>query len=258
MKVLAGQTITVDVQLEQTAVEIQEITVVTQTQPLVPARRGHLRSSGSTASSPKNLPVDRLNQVLALQPGVVARPHHQLALDPRRPRPTRTPPTSTACRSRPGYRGTSQGALPADQPRRRDPDRGQRRRVRSRPRSPPAPLGRVRQRPVRASSRSPPGPAATSTTGRCPTRTTSRSAATTASGSTGSPAASAVRSSAGPDLLPVGDPRGPAVGRDRSGRPDSSRSSLQAGIDTTVTGAQRARTIRRPTPRWCRSTTSRW
>ncbi len=36
VRVLAGQTITVDVQLEQTAVEIQEITVVTQTQPLVP------------------------------------------------------------------------------------------------------------------------------------------------------------------------------------------------------------------------------
>src|SRR6478672_969767 len=33
---LAGQTSTVDVQLEQTAVQIQEITVVTQTQPLVP------------------------------------------------------------------------------------------------------------------------------------------------------------------------------------------------------------------------------
>ncbi|HET6579800.1 MAG TPA: carboxypeptidase-like regulatory domain-containing protein, partial [Gemmatimonadales bacterium] len=36
VKVLAGQTNTVDIQLEQTAVEIQEITVVTQTQPLVP------------------------------------------------------------------------------------------------------------------------------------------------------------------------------------------------------------------------------
>ena len=40
VKVLAGQTVTVDIQLEQTAVQIQEITVVTQTQPLVPARRG--------------------------------------------------------------------------------------------------------------------------------------------------------------------------------------------------------------------------
>src|SRR6478609_8904351 len=34
--VLGGQTITVDVELEQTAVEIQEITVVTQSQALVP------------------------------------------------------------------------------------------------------------------------------------------------------------------------------------------------------------------------------
>jgi len=36
VKVLAGQTITVDVQLEQTATQLQDITVVTNTQPLVP------------------------------------------------------------------------------------------------------------------------------------------------------------------------------------------------------------------------------
>jgi hypothetical protein len=36
VKVLAGQTITVDVQLEQTAVQLTEITVVQETQPLVP------------------------------------------------------------------------------------------------------------------------------------------------------------------------------------------------------------------------------
>jgi outer membrane receptor for ferrienterochelin and colicin len=71
VKVLAGQTITVDVQLEQTAVEIQEITVVTQTQPLVPRDEvtTKQRVDGQFAD---NLPVDRINEVLRLQPGVTA------------------------------------------------------------------------------------------------------------------------------------------------------------------------------------------
>jgi hypothetical protein len=71
VKVLAGQTITVDIQLEQTAVQIQEITVVTQTQPLVPRDEvtSKQRIDGEFAGK---LPVDRLNAVLVLQPGVVA------------------------------------------------------------------------------------------------------------------------------------------------------------------------------------------
>ena len=71
VKVLAGQTITVDIQLEQTAVQIQEITVVTQTQPLVPRDEvtTKQRIDGEFTSK---LPVDRLNSVLTLQPGVVA------------------------------------------------------------------------------------------------------------------------------------------------------------------------------------------
>ncbi|MGH8262019.1 MAG: carboxypeptidase regulatory-like domain-containing protein, partial [Steroidobacteraceae bacterium] len=71
VKVLAGQTITVDVQLEQTAVEIQEITVVSQTQPLVPRDEvtTKQRVDGQFAD---NLPVDRINEVLQLQPGVTA------------------------------------------------------------------------------------------------------------------------------------------------------------------------------------------
>jgi outer membrane receptor for ferrienterochelin and colicin len=71
VRVLAGQTNTVDIQLEQTAVEIQEITVVSQAQPLVPRDEvtSRQRLDGEVV---KNLPADRLNQVLALQPGVVA------------------------------------------------------------------------------------------------------------------------------------------------------------------------------------------
>jgi outer membrane receptor for ferrienterochelin and colicin len=71
VRVLAGQTITVDIQLEQTAVQIQEITVVTQTQPLVPRDEvtSKQRIDGEFTSK---LPVDRINSVLTLQPGVVA------------------------------------------------------------------------------------------------------------------------------------------------------------------------------------------
>jgi Carboxypeptidase regulatory-like domain/TonB-dependent Receptor Plug Domain len=73
VKVLAGQTLTVDVQLEQTAVQIQEITVVTQTQPLVPRDEVTTKQRIDGAFT-DNLPVDRLNSVLALMPGVVASP----------------------------------------------------------------------------------------------------------------------------------------------------------------------------------------
>jgi outer membrane receptor for ferrienterochelin and colicin len=71
VKVLGDQTITVDVQLEQTTVQLQEITVVTQTQPLVPRDEvtTKQRVDGQFAD---NLPVDRINQVLQLQPGVTA------------------------------------------------------------------------------------------------------------------------------------------------------------------------------------------
>ena len=46
VKVLAGQTITVDVQLEQTAVQIQDITVVTADPAAGAARRGHHQAAG--------------------------------------------------------------------------------------------------------------------------------------------------------------------------------------------------------------------
>jgi len=73
VKVLGGQTGTVDIQLEQTAVQIQEITVVQQTQPLVPRDEVTTKQRIDGAFT-DNLPVDRLNAVLALQPGVVASP----------------------------------------------------------------------------------------------------------------------------------------------------------------------------------------
>ncbi|MGH7701760.1 MAG: TonB-dependent receptor [Gemmatimonadales bacterium] len=68
LKVLAGQTITEDFALELTPIEVQAI-VVTATQPLVPRDKvtSKQRVDGEFAS---NLPVDNINAVLRLQPGV--------------------------------------------------------------------------------------------------------------------------------------------------------------------------------------------
>ncbi|HEU4698968.1 MAG TPA: carboxypeptidase regulatory-like domain-containing protein [Gemmatimonadales bacterium] len=71
LRVLAGQTITQDFALEKTVVQLEEVQVVTTTQPLVPRDEvaTKQRIDGEMAAK---LPVDRINQVLALQPGVVA------------------------------------------------------------------------------------------------------------------------------------------------------------------------------------------
>ena len=105
VKVLAGQTGTVDIQLEQTAVQIQEITVVTQTQPLVPRDEvtTKQRIDGEFTSS---LPVDRLNNVLALQPGVAASPSNN-TLSIRGGRTTEAVTYIDGVPVSPGYRGGS-------------------------------------------------------------------------------------------------------------------------------------------------------
>ena len=74
VRVLAGQTQTVDLQLEQTPFEVEAITVTAQTQPLVPRDEvtTKQRIDGAFTNA---LPADRLNNVLALQPGVVASPN---------------------------------------------------------------------------------------------------------------------------------------------------------------------------------------
>jgi hypothetical protein len=106
VRVLAGQTGTVDIQLEQTTVELEEITVVSQAQPLVPRDEVTTRQrlDGEVV---KELPADRLNQVIALQPGVVAsRGSTLLSI-----RGGRTDQNATYIDGVPvqaGYRGTSQ------------------------------------------------------------------------------------------------------------------------------------------------------
>jgi hypothetical protein len=70
LRVLADQTGTVDIQLEQTALQLEQIVVVTQPQPLVPRDEvtTKQRVDGQFADQ---LPVDRIDEVLQLQPGVL-------------------------------------------------------------------------------------------------------------------------------------------------------------------------------------------
>jgi outer membrane receptor protein involved in Fe transport len=71
IRILAGQTITQDVQLEATAVQIEELTVVAAENPLVP-RDEVTTKQRVDGYFTEQLPVDRINNVLLLQPGVVA------------------------------------------------------------------------------------------------------------------------------------------------------------------------------------------
>ncbi|MES2124260.1 MAG: carboxypeptidase regulatory-like domain-containing protein, partial [Gemmatimonadota bacterium] len=73
IKMLSGQTITQDVVLEQTAVQVQEITVVAAVNALVPRDQVTSKQLVDGAYTDK-LPVDRIGNVLALQPGVSASP----------------------------------------------------------------------------------------------------------------------------------------------------------------------------------------
>jgi outer membrane receptor for ferrienterochelin and colicin len=71
VRILSGQTITQDIVLEQTAVEILEITVVAAENALVPRDQvtsKQLIDGGFT----DKLPVDNLNAMFALQPGVMS------------------------------------------------------------------------------------------------------------------------------------------------------------------------------------------
>ncbi|HDH03687.1 MAG TPA: hypothetical protein ENH15_05525, partial [Actinobacteria bacterium] len=71
IKILSGQTLTQDVTLEATPFEVEEITVIAAVNPLVPRDEvtTKQRVDGDYA---QQLPIDRVSQVLALQPGVVA------------------------------------------------------------------------------------------------------------------------------------------------------------------------------------------
>lgn len=71
VRVLSGQTITVDVTMESTPVEVETITVVANQNELVP-RDAVTTKQNVQGDYAEQLPVDRISNVLALQPGVVA------------------------------------------------------------------------------------------------------------------------------------------------------------------------------------------
>ncbi|HEX3928335.1 MAG TPA: TonB-dependent receptor [Gemmatimonadales bacterium] len=70
VRVLSGQTGTLNFSLEQTAVQVQTITVVAATNPLVP-RDAVTSKDVITGDVVRNLPVERISAALALQAGVV-------------------------------------------------------------------------------------------------------------------------------------------------------------------------------------------
>ncbi|HRP07381.1 MAG TPA: TonB-dependent receptor [Gemmatimonadales bacterium] len=71
VRVISGQTITQDIQLEQTAVEIQEISVVAAENALVPRDQVTSKQIIDGAFADK-LPADNIVNILAMQPGVTA------------------------------------------------------------------------------------------------------------------------------------------------------------------------------------------
>ncbi len=69
VKILAGQTITQDIQLESSPVQVEDITVTAATNPLVP-RDEVTTKQRIDGQATQNLPVDRVDAVVLLQPGV--------------------------------------------------------------------------------------------------------------------------------------------------------------------------------------------
>ncbi len=71
LRVLSGQTITADITMESTPIEVTEITVVAAQNELVP-RDAVTTKQNVQGTYTDKLPVDRIANALALQPGVVA------------------------------------------------------------------------------------------------------------------------------------------------------------------------------------------
>jgi hypothetical protein len=104
IRVLAGQTVTQDIQLEQSVVELETFTIVAAAQPLVPRDEVTTKQRIDGAYS-EALPVDNLGSLLALQPGVVATPGGT-ALSIRGGRLDAAAVYVDGVPTSPGYRGT--------------------------------------------------------------------------------------------------------------------------------------------------------
>jgi hypothetical protein len=108
VRVLAGQTVTQDIQLEQTPIRVDDITVTVVATPLVPRDEVTTRQrlDGDYVEA---LPADRINNILALQPGVVASPGGG-ALSIRGGRTDQASTYVDGVPVSPGYRGTGMSA----------------------------------------------------------------------------------------------------------------------------------------------------
>ncbi len=107
VRITSGQTVTQDFSLEQTAVEIQEITVVAADNPLVPRDQVTSKQLIDGAYT-RSLPVDNLNNVFALQPGVMASPGNTI-LSVRGGRADENNTYVDGVPVQPGMRGTGNG-----------------------------------------------------------------------------------------------------------------------------------------------------
>jgi hypothetical protein len=107
VRIVSGQTITLDRTLEATNVELQEITVVGAQNALVP--RDQVTSKQIIDGNfTDNLPVDRIGAVFALQPGVMASPGSTV-LSVRGGRPDENSTYIDGVPVQPGNRGTGGG-----------------------------------------------------------------------------------------------------------------------------------------------------
>jgi hypothetical protein len=105
LRVLAGQTVTLDFSLESTPLRLEEIEVIAAQNPLVP-RDEVTTKQRIQGDFLEHLPVDRVNDLLALQPGVVATGRRgPLALSIRGGRPDEAVTYVDGVPVTPGYRG---------------------------------------------------------------------------------------------------------------------------------------------------------
>jgi len=108
LRVIQGQTMTQDIVLEQTPLQIEEVTVTAATNPLVPRDQVTTKQIVS-GDFVKNLPVNNLNQILSLQPGILpsTTPGAQSGLQVRGGRGDETATYIDGVPVSPGYRGTN-------------------------------------------------------------------------------------------------------------------------------------------------------
>jgi hypothetical protein len=108
LRVIQGQTMTQDIVLEQTPLQIEEVTVTAATNPLVPRDQVTTKQIVS-GDFVKQLPVNQLNQILSLQPGILpsTTPGASSGLQVRGGRGDETATYIDGVPVSPGYRGTS-------------------------------------------------------------------------------------------------------------------------------------------------------